>query len=1452
MNHDDTQPSEPTELAPLTLSLANNRIAVVGGATTSTTVGEVAAALEPETRTARSGRIMIDGRVTVGGQLLLRSGVVRGSRIETAPAHIDATASSERPVMTAVWLRGVDAGGHCHLVPGRHFIGRARTASVRCDDPALELHHAVLDIASDGSMLVSQLAGLHPVLLDGRLITGPTNVAPGQRIDVGDSVLTTREFETNGATNTLRDLAGVRRSGDPWRVPWIRSPRQRSAFEPHVIDAPRPSATPSALHGGLLPAVLGVAGAAALALLFDQLMFLLFGAMGALVAFGTWLAQRVGLLRSRRSAAAADKFALDTFVAALTDQRDACRRALLAGSPTIDRAVAAMLDRTNDLWGVRATDDDAFTVSIGEAEGTWQPVVGGLEDAISNRSGGRSPNTCVSSRDLISAVDTASRLGTVPLSVPLTAGSIIAVVGDTDAFAVARAMVLQMAARSGPADWRLVVVSERRDEWAGLAWLPHLAGGDRCAGVCSSTALSDLLAGLDPSDHRHLLLVLDDAELLSARTSQLRRLLAGPGSIACVAVCPTEAVVPAICTSALVLGRGGSARWIADLRAGTLAETVQIAGISSARAFESAASIAGLSDPELADGSAVPSEVRLLDLLGADVGRDPATMANRIVARWSAQGADPPPSSPIGLAADGIVELDLRRDGPHALIAGTTGAGKSELLRSLVVGLAARCGPQHVTFVLVDYKGGSTFDACAALPHTVGVVTDLDDRLAGRALRCLDAELRRREVLLRAAGASDLAGYRAMETDGEQAPALPRLIVVIDEFAGLAVQQPDFIGALLGIAQRGRSLGVHLLLATQRPHGVISDDIRANTNARIALRVHDPADSTDVVGAAAAAYLPRSTPGRAVMRLGADELIDFQAATCTSPRRAPRSSPTRLDVCTFGSLAALSESTGVTSPATGAPDLDVLVEAIRGAARAVAVPAPHPVWLDPLSTGMQIDALPACALGAIPGCDPDGDPIVGVIDDPDQQIRRALTWPARSGHLLLVGAPGSGTTTALLELATTLGGPRAAQHRAELFVIDASGDPRWSAVAGAGYCGGVVRIDEGERLLRVLDHLCGVIDDQRASIRRSARRDDERSGIVVMIDGLTALRTELNQAEQWKQLDQLDRIIAEGLTAGVRVAVSADRPGAVPSAMLGQIARRWIFHLADPHDAGSLGLSPAVVPGPTPGRLFDTVIAAEAQVIVASPATAGHDHDPGHRHEQRGDRLRELSAEIAVSTLPAAASAGGDVLAPIGVAFDDLQPAVLPIACGEHVLVVGPARSGRTTVLNTIADRWTTAHRDGWVANIAARRSSSRPGSTHPDIASLFAEMPHDRPVLLVIDDAELVDDPTGVMSARVGNRCENITVVAAGRGDSMRAGYGHWTAAVRRSRLGLVMAAAGELDGDLLGATLPRRLPIPARPGLAWLIADGDRRLVQVAVAHSPLHFRSDRARSQLSSPGV
>ena len=253
-------------------------------------------------------------------------------------------------------------------------------------------------------------------------------------------------------------------------------------------------------------------------------------------------------------------------------------------------------------------------------------------------------------------------------------------------------------------------------------------------------------------------------------------------------------------------------------------------------------------------------------------------------ARWRAR----PPAAVIGSGPHGIHSIDLSRDGPHVLVGGTTGSGKSEFLRTLVVSLAISTPPSDLTLVLVDFKGGAAFGPCADLPHVVGVVTDLDDHLVARALTSLRAELRRRERMLADAGTPDLEAY-ARSPRARQDP-MPRLVVVVDELRTLVDEVPDFVSGLVRLAAQGRSLGIHLVLSTQRPSGAITAEVQANVSLRIAFRVRDRADSVAVVEDAGAADLSPATPGRAVARGPDGRLLTFQSAILGpgSPREPPR------------------------------------------------------------------------------------------------------------------------------------------------------------------------------------------------------------------------------------------------------------------------------------------------------------------------------------------------------------------------------------------------------------------------------------------------------------------------------------------------------------------------------------------------------------------------------------
>jgi DNA segregation ATPase FtsK/SpoIIIE, S-DNA-T family len=366
--------------------------------------------------------------------------------------------------------------------------------------------------------------------------------------------------------------------------------------------------------------------------------------------------------------------------------------------------------------------------------------------------------------------------------------------------------------------------------------------------------------------------------------------------------------------------------------------TTRPAAHRAASSLTDAAQSAGLSAP----GGELPPSVALSTLL-ADAGLPRTGL-----------------SAPLGVDSRGAFILDLVADGPHAVVAGTTGSGKSELLVSWVLGMASGRSPADVSFVLVDFKGGAAFAPLDGLPHVLGTLSDLDERLAGRAIESLRAEVLRRERVLAA------AGVRAID---ELAPGvLARLVVVVDEFAALLAERSDLHALFADLAARGRSLGVHLVLCTQRPAGVVRDAVLANIAVRVALRVADRGDSLGLLGDDAAARLPASPKGRAVVVDGSGVRRTVQIALA--------------DTADVARLAAVTPAGDVPRP-----------------------------WCDPLPAVVPHGALPPAGEG-IP---------FGLLDLPAEQRQPTAVLRPRDGHLLVLGAPGAGRTTALASLAAGAG-----------------------------------------------------------------------------------------------------------------------------------------------------------------------------------------------------------------------------------------------------------------------------------------------------------------------------------------------------------------------------------------------------------------------------------------------
>ncbi len=1252
---------------------------------------------------------------------------------------------------TLVWVAGPDAGGMVVLGCGTHVVGRAPGAALRCDDGALEPHHLLIEISPDGATM-RQLTGRVPVRVDGEAIADSRLIVAEAQLEIGHSILTARRRDLT-APGQGPDRASIGESANITATlkgsVVVRCPRAAVAWNPDPVSPPTERPARGETSGGVLPAVLALAGSGLVAALLHQPMFLLFGAIGAIVAFATWGGQRITLFRRRRRDERSRRGGTAEFERAVEAQRAGFVAHQLASVSTPVSARSAIERRTSELWARRGTHPDGFAVSIGLGRVAWAPR---LDD-------GSGVNRAAAS------LATMSMLPDLPVVADIGAACRLGVRGDADrARAATRSIVMQLAANCGPADVRFVVVTHQPARWRWLERLPHATTTSGLDAVVTEAELLEAVAESDVAPHPHLVMITDAPELLAARTSSLRRVVTSGRSVALIVLIDADGGIPHVCSSLLDLCGPMKARWHADAAIASLPVQARCFGISERSAARLAGCLSGLLDPEdpLGAAGSIPHDVTMLSLL---LSHEPAAIA----ASWVAGGVDPPPRTVIGVAGDGVVDVDLDRDGPHALMAGTTGAGKSELLRSLVVGLAAASSPDQLTFVLIDYKGGSTFDACAQLPHVVGVVTDLDQHLANRALRCLHAELRRREQLLRAAGAADLASYRRLAPN----ELLPRLVVVIDEFAALVSEQPDFLHALVGIAQRGRSLGVHLILATQRPSGVISDDIRANTNLRVSLRLHDSADAIDVVGDSAPAAIPRGLAGRAVMRLGPDELLTFQTARCTTPL------------------------------GQGGSELDLLVGAVRDAAVLVGARPPDSPWPAPLPAHLPADE----ALVA--------QGIVGLVDDPDGQRVLPLRWNRAEGHLLLVGATGSGVTSTLMLLGTVAATDGSGCH---LYVIDGRGDQALATFERSPRCGGLVRLHERERLIRLINRLADEVG------QRIADPTVPRYPIVVLVDGLDAVRSALDDLETAAEFEMVDMIIALGAAHDVVVVCAFDRVAAIPSSTLARCAQRWIFHLTDPLDAAGLGIAAADVPGPRQGRIVVAASGLEAQLMVGPlplPACVDGTIPPP---------VECLPANVDAGSLPPGVGCGDDSLLPLGLRFGDGRVCNVDVPDGEHVLIVGPPRSGRSTALQRMVRAWLDAYPNGWWRIVAPRRTALDAEHRYRSLAEIIDDVPPDGRVLIAIDDGELVDDVGGALASLAASRRHGLMIVATGKPDSLRQSYGHWTGVVRRSRLGIVTTAASDLDGDLLGAVLPR-MPIAARPGLVWLISDGETVLAQVAV---------------------
>jgi S-DNA-T family DNA segregation ATPase FtsK/SpoIIIE len=1361
--------------------------------------------------------IVIDGRFCHVDLALSEIGLYEGARIRPA----NGAAASPETEPTQLELRvvaGFDAGRRLALPVTGLVVGRDPECDLALGDDGVSRRHLNV-VPRPGGLraTVADLETINGTWVEGQRIREPTEVEPATLFEAGDVVFTIAPRVAGLPVDPVRqaNLAGA--------IAFNRPPRARSPRTERALSPPEQPGETSRPHFSIASAVGPLILGAVMVVVLHSIIYALFMLLSPVLVIGSWLEQRRQVSRSSRGDRREYEQKLKTFRRQVTQgQADELkrRREAFPDLAEITRRATAPDPR---LWERRREDDDFLTLSAGYGEVPYRP-------ALTER------HAPAPEAEVVLAEH--GWLALAPVSVELADGGVVGIVGErSQALSLARALLCQAAVLHGPADLTTAVFTEEpaREDWDWVKWLPHArdaggaAGRQLAVGMAAGAALVGELSDRDDEDPRQVLAVLDSPALIEGRGAAGRALLRAGKRVSGIVLARSAERLPAACTTVVELAdEAGEAR-LSRPQVGERIDPLLVAGMSAATARECALALARFEDADLhLLGGALPDRVGLLSLIG-DLEPDAASLRER----WRSSTGQSELVARFALSEDGPLDIDLVADGPHGLVAGTTGAGKSELLRSLVSSLAATHPPQRVNFVLVDYKGGSAFGECAELPHTVGMVTDLDEHLGERALHSLEAELRHRERVLRDHRSSDLIEYDRLVSGGDAQP-LPRLLVVIDEFATLAAELPDFVPSLVGIAQRGRSLGVHLLLATQRPSGAVNDNIRANTNVRVCLRVQTPQDSTDVIDSAAAAKIPRNQPGRAQVRLGPSELIPVQTALVSGTTAGSRAAAVVMEPF---ELVREGEPEQPAGPAGSAPASD-LQRLVAAAVEAFSdSPPPRRPWLPPLPEQIELGGL--LEMGPPRPLAGDRGLVVpfALADDPDAQAQYPVGWNLGAGNLLMYGLGGSGTTTTLATLGLALAQLTDPAHL-HLYVLD-FGAGELSALAGLPHVGSVIGASEHERQRRLLQRLRGELGARRAldpASRAAAPR------IVVLLDGYAAFASEHGDVGGDALREALARVWSDGPELGLHMAICADRLGAVPTALASLAQQRLAFQLADAGDYAQFGLTRRSIPRFVPGR---AVVGGSTQVIQVARPGAGLTDEVA----ARAGGSPPVGGPPPVGVLPE--SVGLDALLgagrlereplfiPIGIGDETLEPAGFELYEGDHALIAGPARTGRTTSLLVLAEVISRLYPDIELTGVAVRRSAlresqvlSRVITSSDELAGLAGELSSrtERIQVLLIDDADAVEDPARALSDLFSAPLASLHAVIAGRTDALKS-LGHWSVGVRRSRTGLLLAPDVTVDGPLLGVTLPRRPAPPIRPGCGYRVDPGGFELMQVAL---------------------
>ncbi|MET9392334.1 type VII secretion protein EccCa [Streptomyces sp. NPDC006624] len=1008
----------------------------------------------------------------------------------------------------------------------------------------------------------------------------------------------------------------------------------------------------------------------------------------------------------------------------------------------------ALVAEGSRVWERRAGDEDFGQVRVGlGAQSLATPLLAPETAPVDQLE----PLTAGAMQRFLA---THSTLDDLPMAVSLRAFYHVSISGDpVTVRGAARAVTSALASLHSPEDLVIAVATGRESapEWEWAKWLPHVQARGEADGAGSlrlittnPIELEDLLGArlqsrprFHPSappvpEQPHVVVVLDGVSL--PPTS----LLASPEGLQGVTVLE---VVP----GELTTGRGDLSVVVhpRELRLES-AHGMVYEGTPDVLSYEAAEALARQLAPlRMASGGdddePLLANLEFTDLL--NLGDAAAVDPRRT---WRPRSQSERLRVPIGVGEDGRpVMLDLKEAaqegmGPHGLCVGATGSGKSELLRTLVLGLAVTHSSETLNFVLADFKGGATFAGMSQMPHVAAVITNLADdlTLVDRMGDSIRGELNRRQEMLRDAGNyANIHAYEKARAAGAALQPIPSLVLVIDEFSELLTAKPDFIEMFVQIGRIGRSLGVHLLLASQRLEEGRLRGLETYLSYRIGLRTFSAAESRAAIGVPDAYELP-NVPGSGFLKYGTDEMVRFKAAYVSGVYRssaqqaATYGGPLPVDRRPVLFTAAQVPVQYVAVPQQrqqGEPErtddaladtvLDVIVRRLEAQG-----PAAHQVWLPPLDSPPSLDSL-LPGLAAVPGrglTQPGYEGAgrlvipVGLVDKPFEQRRDPLwtDFGGAAGHMQILGGPQSGKSTLLRSIVASFALTHTPQE-VQFYGLDFGGGGL-ASVAGLPHVGGVASRLDPERVRRTVAEVYGIMTRREEYFRTSGissiaefrtRRargeisttDQPWGDVFLVIDGWGNFRQDYDGLEP-----AVVDIAARGLGYGMHVILTASRSMEVRSNLKDHLMNRLELRLGDPMDSEFDRKVAANVPTGVPGRgqtpqrqhfmaavpridglSSDTDLAEATQALAAE--VSRHWQQPG------APEVRLLPREFPAQQLPP-----GNRFPNRGVAFaldeDNLEPVFVDFEQDPFFLVFGESESGKSNLLKLLIQQITARH----------------------------------------------------------------------------------------------------------------------------------------------------------------